>query len=124
MERKILHVDVNNAFLSWSAIDMLKNGETLAYIHLANSEDIENKVEKLKSFIDDCSKLAGQVDDEMESLGKFETAKDKGMYILNTIVPLADALRAKADSMERYISKENQPYPTYEELFFAIDYDK
>ena len=82
------------------------------------------KVEKLKSFIDDCSKLAGQVDDEMESLGKFETAKDKGMYILNTIVPLADALRAKADSMERYISKENQPYPTYEELFFAIDYDK
>ncbi|MCQ3035392.1 MAG: glutamine synthetase III [Bacilli bacterium] len=82
------------------------------------------KVEKLKSFIDDCSELAGQVDDEMESLSKFETAKDKGMYILNTIVPLADALRAKADSMERYISKENQPYPTYEELFFAIDYDK
>lgn len=26
MEREILHVDVNNAFLSWSAIDMLKNG--------------------------------------------------------------------------------------------------
>lgn len=26
MERKILHIDVNNAFLSWTAIDMLKNG--------------------------------------------------------------------------------------------------
>ena len=26
MERQILHVDVNNAFLSWTAIDMLKNG--------------------------------------------------------------------------------------------------
>ena len=26
MERKILHVDVNNAFLSWSAIDILNNG--------------------------------------------------------------------------------------------------
>lgn len=26
MERHILHVDVNNAFLSWSAIDMIKNG--------------------------------------------------------------------------------------------------
>ena len=26
MERQILHVDVNNAFLSWSAVDMLKNG--------------------------------------------------------------------------------------------------
>ena len=26
MERQILHIDVNNAFLSWSAIDMLKKG--------------------------------------------------------------------------------------------------
>ena len=26
MERQILHIDVNNAFLSWTAIDMLKKG--------------------------------------------------------------------------------------------------
>ena len=26
MERRILHVDVNNAFLSWTAVDMLENG--------------------------------------------------------------------------------------------------
>ena len=29
MERVILHVDVNNAFLSWTAIERLKNGETV-----------------------------------------------------------------------------------------------
>ena len=29
MERQILHVDVNNAFLSWTALDMLKNGSEL-----------------------------------------------------------------------------------------------
>lgn len=29
MEKQILHVDVNNAFLSWTAIDRLKKGETL-----------------------------------------------------------------------------------------------
>lgn len=29
MERIILHVDVNNAFLSWTAVERLKNGETL-----------------------------------------------------------------------------------------------
>ena len=28
MERQILHVDVNNAFLSWLAVYMLKNNET------------------------------------------------------------------------------------------------
>lgn len=29
MERQILHVDVNNAFLSWTAINMLKNGSQI-----------------------------------------------------------------------------------------------
>ena len=29
MEREILHVDVNNAFLSWTAVEMLKNGNEL-----------------------------------------------------------------------------------------------
>ena len=29
MGRKILHIDVNNAFLSWTAVERLKNGETL-----------------------------------------------------------------------------------------------
>ncbi len=29
MERKILHVDVNNAFLSWTAVNMLKNGASI-----------------------------------------------------------------------------------------------
>lgn len=29
MEKQILHVDVNNAFLSWSAVERLKQGETL-----------------------------------------------------------------------------------------------
>ena len=29
MERQILHVDVNNAFLSWTAVDMLKQGSQI-----------------------------------------------------------------------------------------------
>lgn len=29
MERQILHVDVNNAFLSWTALEMLKNGSKM-----------------------------------------------------------------------------------------------
>ena len=29
MERQILHVDVNNAFLSWTALDMLKQGSKI-----------------------------------------------------------------------------------------------
>ena len=29
MERFILHIDVNNAFLSWTAVERLKNGDSL-----------------------------------------------------------------------------------------------
>jgi len=29
MERQILHIDVNNAFLSWTAVEMLKNGSEI-----------------------------------------------------------------------------------------------
>ena len=29
MKRQILHIDVNNAFLSWTAVEMLKNGSTI-----------------------------------------------------------------------------------------------
>lgn len=29
MERQILHVDVNNAFLSWTAVNMLQNGSNV-----------------------------------------------------------------------------------------------
>ena len=29
MERIIFHIDVNNAFLSWTAVDMLKSGSKL-----------------------------------------------------------------------------------------------
>ena len=29
MEKQILHVDVNNAFLSWTAVEKLKKGESL-----------------------------------------------------------------------------------------------
>jgi len=29
MNRKILHIDVNNAFLSWTAVEKLNNGETI-----------------------------------------------------------------------------------------------
>lgn len=29
MERRILHIDVNNAFLSWTAVERLKQGDTL-----------------------------------------------------------------------------------------------
>ena len=48
MERQILHVDVNNAFLSWTAIEMIKNGSK---IDIREIPDIIGRNETKKSGI-------------------------------------------------------------------------
>ena len=40
MERQILHVDVNNAFLSWTAVEMLKQGSKIDIREIPAVEDI------------------------------------------------------------------------------------
>ena len=39
MERYILHVDVNNAFLSWTAVDMLSKGEKIDIRQIPSRKD-------------------------------------------------------------------------------------
>ena len=34
MKRIIFHIDVNNAFLSWSAVEMLKNGANVTEVSM------------------------------------------------------------------------------------------
>ena len=41
MERQILHVDVNNAFLSWTAVEMLKQGCSKKSIELLKMVDVD-----------------------------------------------------------------------------------
>ena len=67
MKREILHVDVNNAFLSWTAIDRLAQGETL-------------DIREIEAVIGgDESKRAGIV------LAKSMKAKQKGVHTAETI---------------------------------------
>ncbi len=86
------------------------------------SSTMLTKAKKLADYIDACSDLAGEVEDRVAEIKEQPTAKEQGLFILNEIIPKADELRSTADKMEHYISKDNQPYPTYEELFFHIDY--
>lgn len=55
MERKILHVDVNNAFLSWTALYMLKNGSKIDIRNvpavIAGDEDRRAGVVLAKSMV-------------------------------------------------------------------------
>lgn len=86
------------------------------------SNSMKTRAEKLSSFIDECSLLAGKSEDELKASAKKETAKDKGLYILKKVIPLTEKLRGTADKMEHYISVDNLPYPSYEKLFFDTDF--
>ena len=86
------------------------------------SNSMKTKVEKLADFIDLCSEKAGLIEDNIRSLDSIDSIEEKGMCILNKIIPLSEQLRAIADKMEHYISIDNLSLPSYEKLFFNIDY--
>ena len=86
------------------------------------SSSMRTRAEKLSSFIDDCSLLAGKSEDELKASAKKTDAKQEGLYILKKVIPLTEKLRGTADKMEHYISIDNLPYPSYEKLFFDTDF--
>lgn len=86
------------------------------------SKTMKTKADKLSKFIDDCSDLAGTVEDELSKATSYDTSETKGLHILKDVLPLCDDLRDTADKMEHYISEDNLPYPSYEKLFFEIDF--
>ena len=86
------------------------------------SESMKTRANKLSTFIDECSLLAGKSEDALRSALKLDGSKEKGLGILNEVIPLCDSLRSTADKMEHYISIDNLPYPSYEKLFFDTDF--
>ena len=83
---------------------------------------MRTRAEKLSTFIDECSLLAGQSEDELKASLDEASFLEKGMHILKKVIPLTEELRKTADKMEHYISIDNLPYPSYEKLFFDTDF--
>ena len=97
MERIIFHIDVNNAFLSWSAVYMLKNGSRL-------------DIRTIPSVVGgDESKRRGIV------LAKSMPAKKKG---ITTGEPLFQA-RRKVDKLY-VVSAKREVYKKYSDEFYKI----
>lgn len=95
MEKQILHVDVNNAFLSWTAVEMLKNG---------NKIDIR----EIPSIIGgDESKRAGIV------LAKSTKAKEIGIKTADTIYQAkkkCPGIKIYSSNFQIYKSYSNKLY--------------
>ncbi|MDO4377681.1 MAG: glutamine synthetase III [Erysipelotrichia bacterium] len=86
------------------------------------SESTKIKAHKLTEFIDECSLKAGEVEDKIVEMNMLSNNEEKCLFILHNILHLTEQLRKIADKMEHYISVDNLPYPSYEKLFFSLDY--
>ena len=73
----------------------------------------------LKAFID---VVTEELKKKFEDTLKITSVKDKAMNIVNEVMPLVDKARFECDSIERHLSIKNHPYPSYEKLFFALDF--
>lgn len=97
MERQILHVDVNNAFLSWTAVEMLKNGSQI-------------DIREIPSIIGgDESKRSGIV------LAKSPKAKEFGIKTAETIYQA----RMKCSSVKIYKS-DFKVYQKYSNMLYKL----
>lgn len=97
MERQILHVDVNNAFLSWTAVEMLKNGS-------------QSDIREIPSIIGgDESKRSGIV------LAKSPKAKEFGIKTAETIYQA----RMKCPSVKIYKS-DFKVYQKYSNMLYKL----
>lgn len=97
MERQILHVDVNNAFLSWTAVEMLKNGSQI-------------DIREIPSIIGgDESKRSGIV------LAKSSKAKEFGIKTAETIYQA----RMKCPSVKIYKS-DFKVYQKYSNMLYKL----
>ena len=95
MERQILHIDVNNAFLSWTALDMLKNG-------------YETDIREIPAIIGgDESKRSGIV------LAKSMKAKECGVVTAETIY----SAKKKCPGLQVFSSNFKAYYKYSDELY-------
>lgn len=98
MERQILHIDVNNAFLSWTAIEMLKSGEKI---------DIRD----IPSIIGgDEERRAGIV------LAKSMSAKKYGIKTAETIY----SAKKKCQNLKVYAPSEYRVYKEYSNKLYNM----
>lgn len=89
-KRIILHIDVNNAFLSWTAIEMLKNGSRIdirnRYAVIGGDEDSRRGIVLAKSNL---CKAKGVVTGE-------------SLYIARKKCPRLEVYRGERDSYKKY----------------------
>lgn len=97
MEKQILHIDVNNAFLSWTAVDMLKNGSKI-------------DIREISAIIGgDETRRAGIV------LAKSQKAKEFGIQTAQTIY----MAKAKCPSLKIYPS-DYKIYKNYSDKLYNL----
>ncbi len=80
------------------------------------------KIETLGKAIADMDTKKAELEDALAKAWAKPTYKEKGLAIINTVTKKMAELRSVVDGIEPIMSAGNYPIPTYEEMFFHLDY--
>ena len=80
------------------------------------------KAKHISEAIDRISDVTEELKAKFETVSHIKDVKEKAMAIVHEIMPLVDKARFECDTIERHLSVKNHPYPSYEKLFFALDF--
>lgn len=95
------------------------------YSDAANSLGFENafyqrKIKNLVSLLDQLDHLYHELKEKMLKRKHLHTSQEKAYYLDEVVLPCMDALRQVCDQIEEAISKEQYPFPTYDDLFLSV----
>lgn len=80
----------------------------------------ERKINLLLSLLASLDEHYHQLKDKMNARSTYPDNMEKALYLDDVVVPLMAQLRTTIDEIEEAISRENYPFPTYDDMFINM----
>lgn len=78
------------------------------------------KLDYLLSLLDKLDNAYHTLKKAMEERNKTKNSREKAYYLDEVVVPMINSLGDIIDKVEEAISRENYPFPTYDDMFLAM----
>ena len=80
----------------------------------------KRKIQLLLSLLDQLDERYHNLKDKMNDRSVYPDNMEKALYLDEHVVPLMADLRATIDEIEEAMSRENYPFPTYDDMFINM----
>jgi glutamine synthetase len=105
--------------VSTYAADLAREASVLAAIH-ATSAPQEKRAKRIADLAAELYDETGKLEAALAEAQAVEEAYGQAKAYLEKVRPAMEAIRVRADALEKLVSKEAWPLPGYEELLFTL----